>query len=225
MTSSIGAASSIKPLLVLNHYNPLEPAYARGSMAFHLGLGYEALPWDDSPLVGYQLNLGPEKDSGSVHIVNAFINLGTRWPIDFGILASKVGESSGKRLGGHVQWTFFQGFRLPSLAWRLYASQLRGLESLELHGLGTSLIMDYTILRYFNFVASVSAQKDTAYYEISTNPSFQLGAENTTQTFISITKAIGLSISLIPGRFELSVYEEHYQERPKRYLGKISLGI
>ncbi len=219
------AAPALQPLLALNHYNPLEPAYSRGAMAFNMGIGFEELQWSANPIANHQLHLGSEKNSASISLYNAFLNLGTRWPVDFGLIFSQIGQNSGTRLGGHIQWTIYQGFRLPSIAIRAHGSQIMGLDSIAVEGLGASLAMDYSLLRYFTFTGCLSLQRDTITYALSGNPSFQLGPEDTKESYISSSRTVGLTITLVPGALEVSIFEEYFEDMEKRYLAKIHFGF
>lgn len=177
-----------------NSYYPVQPAFASGTLGLRVGL--QSTRSTEAPVQNnqYQL-LAPEDSLRELYTVS--FNKGTPWPIDIGGTYSQLTGTHQTKAGMHIQYTFFQRFRLPALAFRIHAVRSFGSENYEGRGLGASLIADYSFLRYFTLLIETGIQRDTAIFN------FKNGKEELVERQNLIHQGYGLFVNLWPGVLRL----------------------
>lgn len=96
--ASVGTAACI--------YSPVDPSGSRGSQSTTIGL---------SIIEGDAISSDNSNDNS---LLRAMITKGTPLPLDVGILLGASPTGGTQQVGAHVQWTLFEGFRLPALSSR-----------------------------------------------------------------------------------------------------------
>jgi len=211
----------------INSYSPLEPAYSHGAIGFSFGLGWQPRIFDQSV---YQ-NWGDPSEYQDIRratMVTAYLVKGFSWPIDVGVSAGQIPATTIKRIGGHAQWTIFQGFRRPSLAGRLAFSRLSGFQSTELANSQASLVADYSFFRYFTLFAGVGMHYHRAAYQNfvpSWNISQMANSTRVVQNWWDQHQSIGLIIRFLPPHFVVTAEHQKFHSGNEQWLGKISFGI
>lgn len=142
----------------LNHYSPAEGFHSKGSYGLHLGIG--ALAPESVPNTE---NVSKD-DRGEMHQTRPrfYISKGTAWPVDFGASLSLIqGTKKAMQGGVHVQWTVFEGFSVPSVAFRASRSMLTNYQEVKrLTSDSLELGISYGLIRYVIVSAAVRQQWD-----------------------------------------------------------------
>jgi hypothetical protein len=232
LSSSLAMASpdsaALQSLGRINSYTPLEAAHSHGEIGFSFGLGIQPRLFDRPNLKDITSHYG-DSEKYDRTLVNAYLVKGFRWPIDFGVSTGQIPGSSVKRLGAHLQWTAFEGFRLPSLATRLAFSRLSGYAKTELASSEASLLADYAIFSYLTFYVGVS----TLFHHASYHPDMSsLAMQNEfsrpprqTRQWWSRRRFSGLVIQLLPPYFKVTAEYQRYEEDRENWMGKLSFGL
>ena len=203
----------------INHYQPVEPAYSKGSMGLSLGLQRSTIPDLDQQTLGLT---SQDSNQTSKEAYTIAISKGTPWPLDWGASFTQVAASQISRAGLHLQYSFFQGFQLPSIAGRIHYVRTFGLEQAELSGFGLSLLTDYSFLRYFTVLAQAGWQHDQL--QAGSNRG-QLRASWQGQSTAKTTNfGYGLIVKIWPGILSLR-YLQVIEDRLPRSLLQLSFGF
>lgn len=143
----------------INQYSPVENFQSRGSYGWQIGVGLLQTGRtlereEDDPSSPDPTLESPER------IPRLTISKGTAWPIDFGLsLARFPEENQVWQYGGHVQWTLWEAFRLPTLALRLSRLETEGMSAVSRLRTDTiQLGSSYAFLRYITLSAAVGLQ-------------------------------------------------------------------
>ncbi len=141
----------------INQYSPVETFQSRGSLGWHLGAGViqrARSDADQKSTVDSQTSTVPQR------IPRFYLSKGTPWPLDFGLSLAQVGEGDmAWQYGGHVQWTLFESFKLPTLALRASRIETAGLQSVtRLRTDSVQLGSSFAVLRYITLSAAYGLQ-------------------------------------------------------------------
>ncbi|SME87734.1 hypothetical protein [Pseudobacteriovorax antillogorgiicola] len=220
-----GDPSPSRQLVDFNQYNPLEPAFSRGSLGLKVGIGLEEHQWREAPSLNRQIYAQPNSETGRLELVNVYLHKGTPWPIDLGIVLSQAIDSEVSRLGSHLQWTFFEGFKLPSFGLRVAHSRIYGLNSTEVRSFQGDMVADYSIFSYFTLFAKYSLGQHKIDQNFETQPSLRLDNDETFQSeFQDSSSLIGLQVRAWPGVGDLT-FARTSSIVGARYLFKASFGM
>jgi|GEM_PF-2553413 len=146
--------------LKINQYSPVEGFESHGSFGWHVGVGIirsNVLSQSSYPL---ESKAEPTPTSAPQQVPRIFLTRGTDWPLDFGASLARINEKSARQIGGHVQWTLFEGFQKPAVAVRISHMQLDGLPGLKNLQTDSAILgLSYGFLRYFNFALGIGQQR------------------------------------------------------------------
>lgn len=219
--------SALNSLGRINSYSPLEPAYAHGAIGFSFGLGWQARIFDQEAFESWG-NPDDYQDIKREGMINAYLVKGFPWPVDLGVSAGQIPGTTVKRIGGHAQWTMYQGFRKPSLAARAAFSRLSGFQSTELASSQLSLLADYSLFRYFTIFIGYGVFYHQAAYQ-SHIPGWTISQlENSSrvvENWWDQHQSIGIAIRLLPPHFTISAEQQKFQSGETQWLGKLSFGM
>lgn len=211
----------------INSYSPLEPAYSHGAIGFSFGLGWQPRIFDQDIFQNWG-DPNQYQDIRQSTMINAYLIKGFSWPIDIGVSAGQIPATTIKRIGGHAQWTIYQGFRRPSLAGRFAFSRLSGFQSTELANSQASLVADYSFLRYFTLFAGLGLHYHQAAYRDHIpgwNISQMASSTRIVQNWWDQHQSIGLTIRFLPPHFLVTTEHQKFQSGNEQWLGKIAFGI
>lgn len=127
----------------------IEPAHSMGSLGFSIGLSRQQFIekskiQDRKPSL--LSSLDPSLETASLQTVH--VAKGFSYPINMGLAVGQLRERPVYSYTAQVQWTVFEGFRLPSIALRAAAGQLRGIPSLRKETLQLGAFADYSVMRF-----------------------------------------------------------------------------
>lgn len=127
-------------LTQINSSSPLESASSHGISGYSFGLGYSqiTLHSNNSYISGILGKEYAEKNEKAVPKI--WITKGLFWPVDVGGFLTIISESGNISYGGYLQWTFFQEFALPALAFRYAYSKISGIKFTEFESNSFSLV-------------------------------------------------------------------------------------
>lgn len=212
-------------ILALNHYTALQPAYTSGSLGMRVAVGYEKFAWDSSPKVNRQVYIDPETDNGQTEFLTVLVNKGTRWPIDFSAQASQALGTDITKVGAHLQWSLFQGFKLPTIALRASGNRTWGLRSTEISGTSASAVIDYSLFSYFTAFYNLGWQSHQMKINYDSKPSFQLDSDSPEDTQLTYrSETFGLLVRAWPGVGDLRIAKQQFLNK-SRYVLSASFGI
>lgn len=218
LTSSVifadNAASNIQ-LSRLSSYSSLEPAFPKGSLGFRIGLGldrYQDVSASEASDKGEDLNLA-----------NIYIHKGTPWPIDFGILFSQGVGAGFQKIGAHIQWNVYQGFRLPSLSLRYSQASTKGPRKVKMESRQISVAVDYSILSLFTLFAKLGIESRRI--EETETESYSLKAMTRSELINEFIQEIGLQVRIIPGYLDLTIAAQRSPDETDHVLAKLGLGM
>lgn len=145
----------------INQYSPVEGFESHGSYGWHLGVGFLTLP--NSPNASFQDNsdnLPNEMNQvEQTKIPRLFLTHGTRLPLDFGLSLAHSRSNLGAQIGGHLQWTFFEGFQKPAIALRISRIESLGIKGIDKLQTDSCILgISYGFWRYFNFGIGIGQQ-------------------------------------------------------------------
>ncbi|MEY4630821.1 MAG: hypothetical protein RIQ81_941 [Pseudomonadota bacterium] len=94
-------------------YMPVDPAGSKGSQSFAIGFG---------TVMNGAAGKNSDERSGSTDTVDSLMRLhltkGLPIPVDLGMILGASPNGRTQQAGGHLQWTVFEGFRLPAVSVR-----------------------------------------------------------------------------------------------------------
>lgn len=224
------AVDEVKTIAAINHYSPLEAAYSHGAGGFSFGLGYTPNPITDE-VVAYDFTRLIADESLDAPMVTAYLVKGFDLPIDVGITASQIPGSRFEKLGAHAQWTAFEGFKLPSFAFRgAYSRMSRAFEA-DAANVNVSALIDYSFLRYFTVYAGTG--KNFHRFKMHGTESTQVSARElsllkTAQNGLEWEEQAsfyGLAVKIIPPFVTATVETQIYEHSEDRVVAKLSLGM
>lgn len=98
-------------------YSPVDPAGSKGSQSLALGFGVA------SPMARGTSNDAREESvvPASGDVLRAYLTKGLPVPLDVGVMMGTSQGGEFQQIGTHLQWTMFEGFRLPALTLRAAA--------------------------------------------------------------------------------------------------------
>lgn len=200
----------------LNYYSPTEGFHSKGSYGLHLGVGAVA----PTPSHESESQEFTELEQPKPRI---FISKGTAWPVDFGASFSILEAKKAMQGGLHMQWTIFEGFQLPSVAFRASRSMLSNYHEVkELTTDSAELGVSYGIIRYVILSASVSEQweagRTQAIGEFLSLTDTDLPAWSARRTVYSW----GLNISPFTPFVQIGLEQSYWEEKTQVSLAKIS---
>lgn len=200
----------------LNYYSPTEGFHSKGSYGLHLGIGAVA-PIPDQKDDSQEFT---EIEQPKPRI---FIGKGTAWPVDLGASLSVLEGKKAMQGGVHMQWTVFEGFQLPSIAFRASRSMLSNYHEVkELTTDAAEFGISYGIIRYVILSASVSEQwekgKTQAKDEFLTLLETDLPAWNERRTIYSW----GVNISPFTPFVQIGLEQSYWNKKTQVSLAKIS---
>ena len=140
----------------LNYYSPTEGFHSKGSYGLHLGLGAIA----STASAPSEVVSDAGRQGTNETLPRFFLSKGTPWPIDFG-LSFSLFQSTKKAIqgGAHLQWTVYEDFQLPSIAFRTSRSVLSNYQ--EVKSLTTDAVeigISYGFVRYVILSVSLKQQ-------------------------------------------------------------------
>lgn len=224
---AVSSERALNTLGQINTYSPMEAAHSLGSIGFSFGLGWQSRIFDHGALSQWGNPEEFEQLKGEA-LVNAYLTKGFRWPFDFGVVASQVPGTTIQRVGGHLQYTLFQGFRLPSLASRFSFTRLSGFQQTALASSQLGLVADYSFLRYFTLFTSYNALFHRAtYYNYIANWSLaeELSPARQSDTWWDQHHSFGLKVKLFSPYLSFTAEHQQIQSGQKQWLGKFSIGM
>lgn len=178
----------------ISRFTPVEPAGSKGITGYSLGGGLSI--YSISQLSNDQkerLNLS--YDSERLILNQIYFNKGLFSPIDFGLSAAASANSEIQRFGGYLQWTLFEGFKLPALSVRGYYQNTYGIRGAALRSEGIEGLVAYSFFRYF----TVYAGKGMLSSKSSITRSFSEGPDTTSELVESSYPAfVGAKILYLP---------------------------
>jgi hypothetical protein len=201
----------------LNYYSPTEGFHSKGSYGLHLGIGAVA----PTPL--NEGEKSEERNELEQPKARLFISKGTPWPVDFGASFSILEGKKAMQGGLHMQWTVYEGFQMPSIAFRASRSMLSNYHELkELTTDSIELGASYGIIRYVILSLGVSQQwekgKTQAEDEFLMLADTDLPEWSDRRTVYSW----GLNISPFTPFVQIGLEQSYWNKRTQVSLAKIS---
>ncbi len=133
-------------LSALSSSSLLEPAYSLGSLGFSFGVSQNRL-LKESKQDELIDTLDPSLTKAELQTVH--IAKGFAYPINVGISVGQFKQKSIYSYGSQLQWTLFEGFRLPSFALRSGLHFLQGVKALRQESYQIAALIDYSLLPHF----------------------------------------------------------------------------
>ncbi len=220
-----------KFLIQLNRYTPIEGAGSHGSYGTHVGFGINRYQSGlSSRNYYYQYAMDDEKtiSSKSVDLTKAYLIKGSLFPIDVGLVFGSDNTTSISQLGAHIQWTFFEGLKIPALAVRGHYSALLGLTDTRFSSYGADFLVSYGVLRYFNLYLGVGGQY--SHLEITVADTDKTALAPSGQASIHKSDRIssygtiaGIKANIVPALLSLSGEYQMSEEQQSSMAAKLSL--
>ena len=215
----------------VNRYTPIEGAGSHGSYGTHLGFGmsrYDKRPSANNHYYQHVMDEDKPSSSESLDLSKAYLVKGTPWPLDVGIVFGSDQATKINQLGGHIQWTAFEAFKLPAVAFRGYYSRLLGLTDTQFNSYGFDGLVSYGVLRYFNIYAGGGIQSShldmivTNTQETALAPLKQ-GSFRKTDTLTGYTTMVGMKANIVPALLSVSGEYHRSQNEKGSLAAKLSL--
>ncbi len=196
--------------LEINQYSPIDSFASQGSYGWNIGLGLARLARPSETL--------ETEDSARLaptDMTRVMLTKGTRWPFDFGLLlARSPDEERVWQYGGHLQWTLWEAFRMPSLAVRMSRIETEGLTSLaRLRTDALQIGSSFALFSYLTWSVAMGRQWESWEWQADEG-SLALAASDTTERsgrryFYSASLKIQLPQPLI----QLSLEQVRWENR------------
>ena len=175
-------------LAKINRYSPVEGAGSHGSLGFSLGLGIQYSPWSNQSVLQESTFHEESESSDGASVPKLYLTKGLYWPIDVGISIGNMSEGQITQLGGHLQWTIFEAFRLPALALRGSFNQLSGLNNASFSSLSASSVLSFSLFRVVTLFAEYGIARNSGSIEIAQTTKRYFIVRNCPKTY-TIAKA------------------------------------
>lgn len=203
----------------LNQYSPIDAYQSKGSYGWHLGVGGVSV--NEEKEEGQPELSDDEKEST---VPRVFINRGTPWPIDFGFATSYMQKSSATQIGGHLQWTIFESFQMPSIAIRyshINLSQMKQLERLNTDTL--QLGVSYGLFSYITLSVNAGIQQEKGNTQRFEGEGFTLTQDETEEWKVKRT-IYGWGVNLVPLTpvIQLGFEQVYWDGDVQTSMGKVS---
>ena len=215
----------------VNRYTPIEGAGSHGSYGTHIGFGlnrYDSRPKAENYYYQYVMNDEQPSSSESLDLTKAYLIKGSPWPVDIGLVFGSDNSTKISQLGGHVQWTLFEGLQLPAVALRGYYSRLLGLNDTQFSSYGVDSVVSYGIFRYFNLYVGGGAQY--SYMEIKVIDTEETALAQLDQSsfhksdkLTSYTSMLGIKANIVPALLSVAGEYHRSQDQKGSLAAKLSL--
>lgn len=156
----------LKHLAQQSRYTAVEGANSHGSMGTTIGLGVSDHKVDDrNDLMNEETNIETADESQQSSMSKFWMTKGFNIPLNVGFVGGYDPTTDTSYAGGHLQWSVFEKFKLPSIAVRADHSRMFGLRSSEVSRNSIAAVSSYGFLRYFEAFASLGYSKTLASVE------------------------------------------------------------
>ena len=228
-----------KFLMRLNTNSPLEHGGSHGTigLGFGLGLGVYHAGVDNEILREHWRRVDGERwavDNTNQRLVipRLYIHKGLpgRWDVGFGLGQDAVANAT--LVSSYLQWTIFEEFATPALAFRGGISRLMGLATTDATNISADGVLSYGFLGMFTVYATIGVSRHQIQVRsgaedygtmLSLRPS---GDEGSVESiFIGRSRSVGLQFQVLPPFVTLTVEVQVSGESAVNYLAKVSLGI
>lgn len=205
----------------LNQYSPIDAFQSKGSYGWHVGIGGLSSNETDSEDEEKLVTAEREREKT---VPRVFLNRGTAWPVDIGLAASYFQKTSATQWGGHLQWTIFESFQLPSVALRYSHINLSKMEELERLATDTLQIgLSYGFLRYITLSVNAGIQQEKGRTRPFESSELTLTQEET-KAWTTKRTIYGWGVNLVPFTpfIQLGFEQVYWDGSAQTSMGKVS---
>jgi hypothetical protein len=197
-----------------------------------MGIGVAAgastyVPPPDNALL--KAELGTAAAQTNYPVPRLWLDKGLPLPVDLGITAGAPPGAPFTQVSGHLQWTVYEDFAMPSLAIRAGYGRLFGLTGTTLASASGDAVASYGFLRYFTIFASMGVtQHRGSFTPREQGPAGYLladdiGTPEVNLTWYETVRMAGLKVTIVPPFIDL-VGEVNAGENGTREIA-VKLGV
>ncbi len=220
----------LNTLSAIARYSPLEGAYSHGSIGATFGVGthsYNDVP--ASSLQQHHMHMDDSDDKQDMRASHMYIVKGLALPIDVGVSLGATQDDQISIVGGHIQWTVFEGFRVPAVAFRAAHKRLFGLNDAEVSATRVDVVVGTNLMNFLTVYGFTGMQRNDV--TLNSAAYFQYGLtaqpENLDyrKVWLSKAHAIGIRALVIPPLLALTAELQLDSATGQSVAAKISLDI
>ena len=221
----------------VSHFSPLEHAGSHGTLGVGLGLGmsvYEVAADDGVMQAHWRAPGVSENDNASqarkIYFPRTYFHKGLPGSVDLGVSYGQDPVSKAVLASGYAQWTAFEGFALPALAFRGGVTRLMGLATTDSSVLAADIVASYGFLRLFTVYGTLGQGR----YQVKVRSGESYGttlslngySEGDLQRIsMRATRSFGAQVQILPPFCIVALESSQTGQGPASYLAKISVGM
>ena len=211
-------------LASVNSASPIEGAGSHGTTGFTLGVGVNAPSIDgENAHVQRQTTDKYIQPSGDrLYLTKLYFTKGLFSPVDVGINFGTAQGSVVQQVGGYLQWTIFEAFRMPALALRATIARLSGLQDTSFSSAGATAVASWGFLGILTAYGSYGMNWNEAETRALAGESGDGAIEKSSFTTHPVT--VGLQANIVPP-FVTIAAETLGDRTGRHYAAKISVGM
>ena len=214
-------------MVQMNRYSPVESPYSHGSIGFDLGVGGHMFEMRDPQKLRETYDEF-YSSAQTQYMTQLFLIKGLDGPIDLGLVLGQHDMGRVTQYGGHLQWTFVQDIKYPSVAFRGSFSRLQT----EVGDMSSSEFMGLVgkgFLSYFTAYAGLGMAHHFGRLNSIRTGDFTIDESNKDTFTVSeteISHIYGLSILCFPPFVSLDFEGQGANKTTARsYTAKVSIGM
>ncbi len=162
--SKLDQEMRLQLMRLVTQYDPVEGGGSYGDGAGNMGLGLQSFQAINPRDLNQTLTSTESAGSSQQVFPKLTLLRGLRYPLDFGFQFGSFAKGPGM-LGAHMQYTWFDEFRWPTIGIRAHYSQLTGSPDLDMKQSGIGIFASYGPFYWLQAYVGYAVQQ--AHYKIT----------------------------------------------------------
>ena len=220
-----------------NHYSPLEHAGSHGTIGVGLGIGVASYDAPSSPDIirehwrGGGENLDENKETPSrIYVSRIHVHKGLPYALDVGLGVGQNTGTSAALMSGYAQWTIYEGFAAPALAFRLGYNRLMALATTDASSFEAETLVSYGFKRFFTVYGGMGIGRHLIQVRTGSEFGTTMALYGETDGVVSKvlvrrSRSIGIQIQVLPPFMTVAFESASVGTGAQSYLAKLSIGI
>jgi len=222
---------NLKYLGQLSRYTAVDGANSYGSMGATIGLGMS--DHSHNAKDRFLTDDSQGTDQSKMRLPKFWMIKGLSVPINFGFIGGYDSNTGIYYAGGHIQWSVFEHFQLPSIAIRGDHSEVFGVQETKIQQSSLKLVSSYGFLRYFEIFGSIGQTQNSVSTKINkiqnNTPIYSFIQNEADQEFRfesqGRAQGYGLKVVVLPPFLAMSAEVQSDQLGNETFTARMQLGL